>query len=330
MKKQVFISGFLALCLLASAHAAHGKGTAPGTALTFRAEVTYTLPGSSDQQSRDATTTITVAERIEVAATWQDAAPGVYVSPGQTNRVTTFRVTNDGNGSERYTLAATGAGLTGDQFDPVVTSVYVDANANNVYDTGVDTLYSTGTSTLAADGYVTVFVLSAIPASNINDAATGNVRLTATSTTGAGTVGQVLSGKGDGGVDAVIGASQGAGSATGTYVARSITVSMVKTVTVDDHTGGTLAVPGATLRYAIAVTATGSGQTAGLVFTDPLPANTTFTPGTLKLNNSALTDIVDSDAGDAGGTAAGTVTVRLSDMTSASPAQTITFDVTID
>ena len=45
---------------------------------------------------------------------------------------------------------------------------------------------------------------------------------------------------------------------------------------------------------------------------------------------ATLTDVVDADAGDYDATPPAMITVRLGDLTSASPAQTITFSVMID
>ncbi len=64
--------------------------------------------------------------------------------------------------------------------------------------------------------------------------------------------------------------------------------------------------------------------------TDVLPANTSYTGSTLTLNAATLTDIADGDAGDVGDTTVNTVTVDLGDLTAAMPAQTITFEVTIN
>ena len=67
-----------------------------------------------------------------------------------------------------------------------------------------------------------------------------------------------------------------------------------------------------------------------ILITDPIPLNSTYTGGTLTLNGAPLTDEVDPpDTGSVGG-APVNVTVNLGDMTSASPVQTITFEVTID
>ena len=62
----------------------------------------------------------------------------------------------------------------------------------------------------------------------------------------------------------------------------------------------------------------------------PIPANTSYTANSLILNGTPLSDGADGDAGDVGGTTPNTVTVDLGDMTSASPLQTIRFDVTIN
>ena len=113
-------------------------------------------------------------------------------------------------------------------------------------------------------------------------------------------------------------------------VVSSTTVNTVKTVVVLDQYGGNQPITGATLRYTLAVTATGNGPAFGVVVTDAIPATTMYTPGTLRLNGVSLSDVLDADAGDVGGTTAGTVTVRLGDLTSASPVQTITFDVKIN
>ena len=97
-----------------------------------------------------------------------------------------------------------------------------------------------------------------------------------------------------------------------------------------DSSGGNQPVTGATLTYTIDATVSGSGTATGVVITDLLPANTTYTAGTLSLNAASLTDAPDADAGDVGGTAPNTVTINLGDLTAASPVQTITFEVIIN
>jgi len=180
---------------------------------------------------------------------------------------------------------------------------------------------------------MTIFVLNSIPSTSVLTGNTGLTQLTAASRTGVGAAGTLLAGQGDGGTDALIGLSGGSRSATASYVVSDSLVTLVKTAAVIDPWGGSQPVTGATIRYSIVATAAGSGTAAGVVVTDPLPANTTYTAGTLRLNGALLTDIADlpvPDAGDVGATTAGTVTVQLGDLTSASPAQTITFEVNIN
>ncbi|NNE44094.1 MAG: hypothetical protein HKN12_07785, partial [Gemmatimonadetes bacterium] len=82
--------------------------------------------------------------------------------------------------------------------------------------------------------------------------------------------------------------------------------------------------------YAIVVNVTGNGTATGITLTDAVPTYTTYNPGTLTLNSAPLSDAADADAGDVGATTAGVVTVDLGDLADTAPAQTITFEVTID
>ena len=72
--------------------------------------------------------------------------------------------------------------------------------------------------------------------------------------------------------------------------------------------------------------ATGSGSLTGAAITDPIPAGTTYVPGSLTLNAVSLSDVADADAGSV---AAGTVTVNLGTVT-APATNTVTFQVTIN
>jgi uncharacterized repeat protein (TIGR01451 family) len=113
-------------------------------------------------------------------------------------------------------------------------------------------------------------------------------------------------------------------------VVSSAMVNISKAAVVLDQYGGNQPITGATIHYTLAVTTVGTGTAMNVVITDLLPTNTTYAPGTLKLNSAVLTDAADADAGDVGGTTAGTVTVKLGNLTSASPVQTIAFDVRIN
>ena len=88
--------------------------------------------------------------------------------------------------------------------------------------------------------------------------------------------------------------------------------------------------PGAKITYQIVVSATGSGTAVGAIVADAVPSNTTYVPGSLRLNAGALTDATDGDAGQFSGPPTPGVTVALGDFSAASGPQTIQFVVTID
>lgn len=303
-------------------------GTGAGIDISNTATVEYSIAGTSDSVNSN-TVTFRVDEKLDVNVTWQDAA-NVGVSTPDSNQVLTYLLTNTGNGNDSYALSVQN-NLVGDQFNPVFVDIYLDANGNGNFNPGVDTLYIPGTNdpVLGADATQVIFVRNNIPA-GLNAGDLGNSQLTATSNTGSGAPGLSFPNAGDNNTTAVVGTSGGSSSAIGTYEVTNTTVTLLKSVVISDPLGGNQPMPGATLTYSIDVTVTGPGTANSVVITDPLPANTTYTANTLTLNATPLTDVVDADAGDVGGTTPNTVTVNLGNLTPASPVQTITFEVIIN
>lgn len=84
-------------------------------------------------------------------------------------------------------------------------------------------------------------------------------------------------------------AGNGQHSDAGAYQLSRIVV-LTKSVTVVDTLGGTDPHPGATLRYQLVVDVTGNVPVSNLVINDPVPANTTYTDGSILLNGAAQTD----------------------------------------
>lgn len=330
MKRKLFTIVLLMLLCL-SGKTAFAAGTAAGTNIVNKATVTYKVGGP--ELTAEATNTIKVLELINVVAVWQDT-PSVMVAPGDVNKILTYKVTNTGNGTEAFKLAAN-PNMPGDDFDPTLVNIYLDTNGNGTYDAGIDTLYTAGVNdpSLAADATVTIFVVCNIPAA-LADGKLGNVQFTATSKTGTGAK-TVYPGAGDGGVDAIIGLSGGAAAVIGIYKISSSTVVLDKTAQViSDPLGNVLpnakAVSGAVIRYTISASVTGSGTARAVVITDPVSVKATYQAGTLKLGGAPLTDAAGDDAGDFGITTAGAVTVTLGDMTTASGTKSIMFDVKIN
>jgi uncharacterized repeat protein (TIGR01451 family) len=303
-------------------------GTGAGTDISNTATVDYAIGGSSNSVNSN-TVTFRVDEKLDVNLAWQDGANVIVNSPDN-NQVLSYLLTNTGNGNDSYNLSVQNS-LTGDQFNPVFVDIYLDANANGIFESGIDTLYVPGSNdpVLAADASLAVFVRNNIPG-GLNSGDLGNSRLTVTSTTLSGAPGTALANAGDNNTTAVVGTSGATGSVIGTYEINGTNVSLVKSVVISDPLGGNQPMPGATMTYQIDVSITGPGTATGVVITDPIPANTTYTTGTLNLNAAPLTDSVDADAGDVGGTTPNTVTVNLGDLTSAAPVQTIRFEVIIN
>lgn len=318
----------LGLAIVFHANVSWAVGTPTGTDITNQATASYNVGPTNFVEVSNITTT-TVAELIDVSTVWQDAAP-VTVNPGDTVQITTFLVTNIGNGNDTYTLEGLSE-LPGDDFNPTLNDLYFDSNGNGIYDPGVDAQYFPGVNdpSLDADQSIIVFLSNNIPA-GVTDGDLGFTQLTAISSLGAGAPGTIFPGQGDFGTDAVLGNSGGDDSDIGIYVVSNVIMTIVKSVIITDPFGSNEPIPGAVLSYSIVVTAAGSGTAENVVITDPIPANTTYNPGTLTLNSTPLTDIVDGDPGDVGGTTPNTVTVNLGDLAAPAPIQTITFDVTIN
>jgi uncharacterized repeat protein (TIGR01451 family) len=310
------------------AHEARAVGAPAGTSINNTAQVTYTV-GSVSATTTSNTSSVTVAEILDVVVTLQ--TPSVPVLAGATAQEMLFRITNTGNGPETFRLQ-TSSVIGSDEFDPVAASpsIYFDTDASGDLSPG-DVPYVAGSNdpVLNADAFVTMLVVNDIPA-GVVDGNRGFSRLTVDARTGSGAAGTSFAGQGVGGTVAVVGTTGAAGEATGEYLVAGVAVNAVKSQTVADQFGGTRPLPGARINYTIVVNATGTGSAASSVFTDNIPANTTYVPGTLSLNSGVLSDAVDTDAGNFSTTPNARVSVQLGTLTLASGSQTIQFAVTIN
>lgn len=304
---------------------AWAAGTPAGTVIDNAATATFDLPGGGESTVTSNTVSLTVDELLDVSVASADGGD-VSTSPGATNQVLKFTVTNAGNGNEGFTLT-TQETVGGDDFDPSVTSIVIDANGNSAYDAGVDTVYVAGSNdpVLAPDASITIFVLSSIPGSAANGNR-GRADLNAEAVTGSGSPGTTFAGAGQGGGDAVVGATGADADANGFYVIAAASVAFVKSATVADPFGGTTQVPGATITYTLTATVSGDGSVANLRISDPIPAGTTYKPGTITLDGGSLSDAGDADAGRFDGSA---VNVTLGTV-AAGADHDITFQVEID
>jgi uncharacterized repeat protein (TIGR01451 family) len=302
-------------------------GTAAGTTISNTATASYTDPGGNPVSVPSNKVDIVVDELLDVTVATAD--PGdIVVTPGSTNQVLSFIVTNTGNGSEAFRLTPN-ATVGGDQFDPTTTSIVLDTNDNGVYDAGPggDEIYTPGVTDprLAPDASVRVFVLSSIPAGTA-DVDRGIVELTAAATTGTGAPGTTFAGQGQGGGNAVVGSTGADGTDRGRYLVQNATITFTKSAVVADPFGGTTSVPGSIITYTLVATISGSGTLTNAAINDPIPVGTTYQIGSITLQGSALTDTAD---GDAGSFASNSISVGLGSVTGGQT-RTVTFRTRIN
>ncbi|HEX8585326.1 MAG TPA: hypothetical protein VF680_13070 [Allosphingosinicella sp.] len=325
-KKTALLAAASAVAVIALPAPAFAAGTPAGTDIKNTATATYEpTPGGPETSIDSNTVTLKVDELLDVSVAWGDPSD-VVASPGATAQVLRFTVSNGGNGSEAFALS-TAANGGGDDFDPTVTAVVLDSNGNNAYDAGVDTVYVPGSNdpVLDADGSITVFVLSNIPA-GASDTQRGKVDLLAAAKTGTGAPGTSFAGLGQGGGNAVVGATGADAEDDGWYKIAKAAIAFSKSAKVSDPWGGTTQAPGATITYTLTANVSGTGSLGNVRIADPIPAGTTYTPGSLTLDAAALSDAADTDAGAFTGTG---IAVGLGALASGA-SRTVTFQVKID
>ena len=318
----------LAGVLLAISGSALAAGTAVGTAIQNTATVDFTLGGAPLTVNSN-TTTIVVAERLDVVVTLQSGQ--VLVSANDVNQALLFTVTNTGNGAELILLSMESL-IAGDQFDPTpaVPEIYFDTDGSGDL-SPADVVYNPGVNdpNLVADASVDILIVNDIPGTVVNGDI-GRSELTAAAATCTGVPGTVYAGLGDGGTDAVVGATGAEAAQVGEYLVSDVLINVVKAQLVSDPFGGAEPIPGATISYTITVDVASAGVATASVLSDPIPNFSTFVPGSITLNGAPITDAIDADAGEFDTSVVPTVVVRLGDLTLADGIQTVVFQVTID
>lgn len=311
--------------MASTAMPAYAAGTLAGTTIENTASASYDGPGGATVSIDSNSVELVVDEILDVDVVSND--PGdVGVAPNEDDSVLTFTVTNGGNGPEPMVLAAN-ASLGGDDFDPDATSIFIDGNGNGSYDAGVDTAYNAASPpSLDPDESIVVFILGDIPGS-VGDGDRSEVGLTATAQTGSGVPGTVFAGAGEGGSNAVVGATGASDDDSGFYAAVVALIALVKSAVIADPFGGATQVPGSTITYTLVSSVTGSGSLPNVVISDSIPADTSYVAGSITLDGGRLTDSAgDADAGSYDGSA---IAVDLGTV-AAGTSNTITFQVVID
>ena len=279
----------MALALFAGgSQTALAVGTQSGTTISNTATVDYQV-GANARSATGSAPDIAVDNRVDVTVANQDLG-NVNVSPGQTDRIQTYLVTNTGNTTQGYilTTAVPTAGIPMNNI-----RIYVDADTDGVPDAGE--LYTAGTNAgdLDPNGGVGADVMQVLVVADVPAGATNGAfdefRLIA-QTTNAGTntvttasvapdpdptVVDVVFADGTGTASEI--ANDGQHSDAANYTVTSASLALAKTVlSTADEFGTDFAIPGASIEYQLRVTNSGTGSVDNntVVVTDAIPANT--------------------------------------------------------
>lgn len=282
--------------------------TKAGQAVDNTASFDYSIAGvaATGRSNQDA---ITVAERLDVALARIDAAA---IAAGADSMIPLL-LTNRGNGSEGFVLAAAGTGAT-------PRTIAIDADGDGRYDPARDQALADGRTAPLAPGEQLrlVIVVDASPP----EPAPG-VTITARAVTGSGTPGTIFARQGDGGGDAVVGPTGAMAELVVPLGRGDPAPSLLKAQSVLAPDGSARPVRGAIVTYTL--TASFAAAAGAARIDDPLPAGTRYVAGSLSLDSLPLTDADDGDAGRVDATIA---SVSLGDI--AAPAtRTIRFKVQI-
>ena len=332
-----------------SANPAFAEGTDAGTAIQNTVSVSFDVGGVT-QDAVSSNTDEFLVDRVVDLTVAEVGGTATVVSPGSTQQVTTFTVTNLSNDTVDYALTAeqqaggTSAFGGTDNFDTTDTIIYLD-NGDGIFNPAEDPIV-TYIDELAADTTVTIFVASNVPLGQVTgDTATVTLTANAHEAGSAGSLGAELVTSATNVVDAVDtvladgsgatdGDNDGAFSASDDYTVLAAALSVLKTSRiVSDPVSGTTdpkAIPGAVVEYCIAVSnAAGGAEATNIVVTDTVPANTTFEAGSILLDGTVTTGTCNLD-GSAGGSFDGTdVTGALSNIAAGDTA-TLIFRTVID
>lgn len=334
-----------------AASPAAAAGTTAGTSITNTVSLDYKV-GTVAQTTVTTSDSFVVDRKVVLTVASNDAST-ISVSPGQTNIVTTFTVTNASNAPLDFALSGTqvsgGTAAHGgtDNFNASNFRVFVDGNGNGTYESATDT--ATYIDQLAADDSRKVFIIVDVPLGrSTGDVAGVKLNATAAEATAAGSLGATVvqsTGANDPlSVDTVFAE---AGTANGnvqydgqefafddyTVLAASLSLTKTSRIVSDPVNGSTdpKMIPGAVVEYCIAVAnASGSATATNIAVSDTLPAETTYLSAFgIKLNGTVTGSSCNADGSAGGSYASGTVSGGLSDI-GAGVTRTLVFRVTVN
>ncbi len=259
------------------------KGVPAGTVIQNSATLSFSLDEETFSIESNVEKTI-VAQLIDTKVSWMDTR-AVTVSAGERKKVLTFRVINNGNGRDRFTLKADELDYKS-AFSLKRKKIYLDTNNNFRFDASDRERKAV---TLGADKEKLVFVVSRIDKRlSVASGSQNFVSLKAISKTGgSGEKGTVHEGKGVDGVDAVDGFSGGMSEDEGAYRLLIANVVIKKDVSFTDGL----------ITVSLTVTVRGEGYVRDVEIVDKIPNKTTYVKGSLRLDGGFLSDQRDGDSG---------------------------------
>ncbi|TET88560.1 MAG: hypothetical protein E3J96_03105 [Sulfurovum sp.] len=284
------------------------KGVPAGTQIVNVAELTYKV-GTSDFNTTSNTLVDVVDQVLDLEIICQDSNP-VIVQSGKSQRALTFRVSNIGNGTDKFALTQE-TNSTSD-FTVNNPSIYIDTNANGVFDTAVD--QQINDINLTADTNATLFFVSDMPSGNFASGSQSANGIEARSTiSGSGIPGTAID---LGSYFAVDGIRGGVDSDLCVYELSTVNVVLDKSATLSSDKLFT----GTIIHYKIEVKVEGSGSVDNVVVKDTIPTGTSYVTNSIKLDSVSL-----SDNGHISGTF---IMVPVGNMTQ-SDVHTVEFDVKV-
>lgn len=282
-------AGGCALALPASA-----AETAACVTLPNIAHAQYSLGGSTVTLSSNPAP-VRVAERLDLHLT--AGAASITLGAGEL-RAVPFTLVNAGNGEEAFLIDG-----RIDGGDTVIEGFAFDRDGNGQFDAATDLAIAARATTPALEAGASIKLLALVRGNGPNG---GTLSLTARAATGTGTPGSAFTGQGDGGCDAVTGATTATGTAIVTLTVAPGTdtsqISIIKSQTITAPNGSADPVPGATVTYSIDSRFGGDGVVRSARLADLIPPGTVYIPGSIRLDGATLTDAADGDAGDFDGT----------------------------
>lgn len=337
----------------ASAQAPGPAGTTAGTTVTNTAQASYSVNGVQQSATSNAVNFV-VDRKVNLTVTTNQPA-NTQVAIGQTAAVTTFKLTNNTNGTQDFLLSSSQTPIqnlfTGDNFDVTNIKIYVDSNGNGTYDAGVDT--ATYINELGADQSAIVFIVADVPNNQANvlagitliaqvaaggDGAAQGLPLAVSVGANDDTVVDVVFADNDSdglGLDVALN-GQGRASLGYEITTRNVALTVAKSqLVLSDPINLALApkaIPGAVVQYCLIVNNGTVGTPASNVaLSDVIPANTTYVANSISIGAIALggTCLLTGIVGGVPLADDGTVTVPLLNFTGSYNTNTKTVNATI-